>query len=98
MEDDVWHNALSSTEELSVDIKSAETDTITNEKKAEFTHTARRKESFRVHGDLKSLLSQLSTASQAPDFDSPTVQNQHEQAILHNITSMKLKESAQLIN
>jgi len=86
LEDDVWHNALSSTEELSVDIKSAETDTITDEKKAEFTHTARRKESFRVHEDLKSLLSQLSAASQAPDFDSPTVQNQHEQAILHNIT------------
>ncbi|RLN40432.1 putative myosin-binding protein 6 [Panicum miliaceum] len=87
LEDDVWHNALSSTEELSsVDTKSAETDTITDEKKAEFTHTARRKDSFRVHEDLKSLLSQLSTASQAPDFDISTVQNQHEQAILHNIT------------
>lgn len=35
---------------------------------------------------MKSLLSQISTASQAPDCDSPTVQNQHEQAILQNIT------------
>ncbi|CAL4944888.1 unnamed protein product [Urochloa decumbens] len=38
-----------------------------------------------IHEDLKSLLSQLSTATQAPDYDS-LVQNQHEQAIVQNIT------------
>lgn len=85
-EDDVWHNALSSTEELSVAAKLAKTDTIADGKKAEFTDTTRRKESSKVHEDLKSLLSQLSNASQAPDCDSPTVQNQHEHAILQNIT------------
>ncbi|CAN6297440.1 unnamed protein product [Urochloa humidicola] len=85
LEDDVWHNALSSTEELSVAAKSAETSTIADEKKAQFTHTTRNN-SFKVHEDLKSLLSQLSTASQAPDYDSPTVRNQHEQDIVQNIT------------
>ncbi|CAL4919561.1 unnamed protein product [Urochloa decumbens] len=84
LEDDVWHNALSSSEEFSVAASSAETDTIAHEKKAQFTHTTRNN-SFIVHEDLKSLLSQLSTATQAPDYDSP-VQNQHEQAIVQNIT------------
>ncbi|KAF8710083.1 hypothetical protein HU200_029812 [Digitaria exilis] len=83
---DVWHDTLSPTEELSVAAKSAETDTIADEKKPEFTHATRMKDSLKVHEDLRSLLSQLSTASQAPDCNSPTVQNQHEQAILHNIT------------
>ncbi|CAN6286513.1 unnamed protein product [Urochloa humidicola] len=86
LEDDVWHNALSSTEELSVAAKLAETDTIADEKKAQFNHTTTRNNSFDVHEDLKSLLSQLSTASQAPDYDSPAVQNQHEQDIVQNIT------------
>ncbi|XP_062214310.1 probable myosin-binding protein 5 isoform X2 [Phragmites australis] len=85
-EDDVWHNALSSTEKLSVAAKSAETDTIADENKAEFTHRTTRKNSFKVHEDLKLLLSQLSTSSHAPDTDSPTVQDQREKAILHNIT------------
>uniref|UniRef100_A0A0A9GX99 GTD-binding domain-containing protein n=1 Tax=Arundo donax TaxID=35708 RepID=A0A0A9GX99_ARUDO len=85
-EDDIWHNALSSTDELSVDAKSAETDTTIDEKKAEFTHRTARRHSFKVHEDLKLLLSQLSSTSQASDIDSPTVQNQYEQDILHNIT------------
>ncbi|CAL4936487.1 unnamed protein product [Urochloa decumbens] len=83
LEDDIWHNALSSSEEFSAAANSAETDTIA-QKKAQFTHTTRNN-SFIVHEDLKSLLSQLSTATQAPDYDS-LVQNQHEQDIVQNIT------------
>ncbi|KAJ1293190.1 hypothetical protein BS78_01G049100 [Paspalum vaginatum] len=85
-DDDVWHNALSSAEELSIASKSAETDTMPDGNKAEFTQRPTGKNSSKVHEDLKTLLSQLSTASQAPSCDSPPVQNHHEQAILHNIT------------
>ncbi|CAD6207081.1 unnamed protein product [Miscanthus lutarioriparius] len=85
-EDDVWHNALSSSDELSITTKSVETDTLPDENKVEFTQRRSRNNSLKVHEDLKSLLSQLSTASRATDSDSPTVQNNHEQAILNNIT------------
>ncbi|CAD6215001.1 unnamed protein product [Miscanthus lutarioriparius] len=84
-EDDVWHNALSSSDELSIATKSVETDTLPDENKVEFTQRRSRNNSLKVHEDLKSLLSQL-TASRATDSDSPIVQNNHEQAILHNIT------------
>jgi hypothetical protein len=84
-EDDLWHNALSS-DELSIANKSVETDTLPDENKVEFTQRRSRNNFLKVHEDLKSLLSQLSTASRATDSDSPTVQNHHEQAILNNIT------------
>ncbi|WVZ60887.1 hypothetical protein U9M48_010847 [Paspalum notatum var. saurae] len=84
--EDIWHNALSSPEDLSAASKSAETDTMSDGNKAEFTQRPTGKNSSKVHEDLKTLLSQLSTASQAPGCDSSTVQNHHEQAILHNIT------------
>ncbi|KAL6894261.1 hypothetical protein ACP4OV_008359 [Aristida adscensionis] len=86
LEVDNWHNDLSSTEEFSGAPDSAGTDNMANEMKAEFTHRTTRKDSFEVHEDLKLLLSQLSTTSQTPEFDSPNVQEQNEQAILHNIT------------
>ncbi|EER93280.1 probable myosin-binding protein 5 [Sorghum bicolor] len=87
-EDEVWHNALSSSDELSIATKSVETDTLLDENKVEFTQRKTRNNSLKVHEDLKSLLSQLSTASasRATDSDSPIVQNNHEQAILNNIT------------
>ncbi|XP_062212701.1 probable myosin-binding protein 5 isoform X2 [Phragmites australis] len=83
-EDDVWHNALSSTEDSSGVAKSAETDAMPIEMKADFSQGTTRKNSLKVHEDLKLLLSQVST-SQAPDIDSHTVQDQGEQAIHHNI-------------
>ncbi|KAL6638051.1 hypothetical protein ACP70R_025623 [Stipagrostis hirtigluma subsp. patula] len=87
LEDDVWHNALSSTEELlEVANKSAQQTDDVSKMEAEFTHRATRKDSFKVNEDLKVLLSQLSTTSQSPETDSPTIQDQSEQAILHNIT------------
>ncbi|TVU44572.1 hypothetical protein EJB05_04017, partial [Eragrostis curvula] len=86
-EDDTWHSALGSTEDLSVaGTRLSETDTIEGEKKAGFAHMTSRKNSFNAREDLKLLLSQLSNTSNAIDTYSPTVQDQSEQAILHNIT------------
>lgn len=70
-EDDVWHNALSYPDELSIATKSVEADTLPDENKVEFTERRSRNNSLKVHEDLKSLLSQLSTASRATDSDSP---------------------------
>jgi hypothetical protein len=85
-ENDDWHSAVDCTEQLRVSATSAETDTMEGEKKPEFTHVTSLKKSFNVHEDVKLLLSQLSNTSLAPDNDSPTVHDQREQAILHNIS------------
>ncbi|KAK3145787.1 hypothetical protein QOZ80_3BG0257500 [Eleusine coracana subsp. coracana] len=86
-ENDVWHSACGSTEELPVAATTpAETNTMEGEKRAELTHTPSLKNSFNVHEDLKLLLSQLSNTSLAPDIDSPIVHDQSEHAILHNIS------------
>ncbi|XP_037443867.1 probable myosin-binding protein 6 [Triticum dicoccoides] len=80
-EEDVWHNAD--------DGEPSETKAAADEPDPEISDRATtRQDSFRVHQHLKLLLSQLSTSSssfRAPD--SPSVQEQqHEQAVLRNIT------------
>lgn len=97
-EDDVWHNALDSTEEsprtTTDSDKSSETKAATDEPKPEFSdRTTTRQDSFIVHHDLKLLLSQVSTSYRTPDpsdvfaADTPNSQEQqHEQAVLRNIT------------
>lgn len=84
-EDDVWHNALSSIDELPGVDKSFETNTASDEMKAEFSDRTTWKDSFRVHENLKLLLSQLSTF-QVPDSLNDFIDSQREQAILQNIT------------
>uniref|UniRef100_A0ACD5X8S4 Uncharacterized protein n=3 Tax=Avena sativa TaxID=4498 RepID=A0ACD5X8S4_AVESA len=86
----VWHNALGSSEELpgttttDVDDRSSETKAASDESKPEFSDRATaRQDSLVVHQDLKLLLSQLSISSRTPD---PSVEQQHEQAVLRNIT------------
>lgn len=104
-EDDVWHNALGSTEELpgTDDDNSAETKAASVEPIPEFSDRTTRQDSFRVHQqDLKLLLTQISTSSRAPDSstgfaDSPTMhESQHEQeAILRNISrALSLERSS----
>ncbi|CAM0876901.1 unnamed protein product [Alopecurus aequalis] len=99
LEDDVWHNATTSTEELpgttTDDAKSSETKAASDEPKPEFSDRGTtRQDSFIVHDvhqDLKLLLSQLSTSSRAPDpsaaftADTPRLQ---EEAVLRNITRL----------
>uniref|UniRef100_A0ACD5WBF0 Uncharacterized protein n=2 Tax=Avena sativa TaxID=4498 RepID=A0ACD5WBF0_AVESA len=89
-EDDVWHNALGSSEEspgtstTDVDDRSSETKAASDESKPEFSDRATaRQDSLVVHQDLKLLLSQLSISSRTPEV---SVEQQHEQAVLRNIT------------
>lgn len=99
-EDDVWHNALGSTDHgksspgTTNHAKSSETEAASDEPKPEFSdRTTTRQDSFIVHQDLKLLLSQLSTSFQTPDpsaaFAAGSLsfhEQQHEQAVLRNIT------------
>ncbi|KAG8098578.1 hypothetical protein GUJ93_ZPchr0013g37162 [Zizania palustris] len=82
-EEDVWHNALSSIRELPVAENLAETSTATNELKAELTDRTIKNASFRAHEDLKLLLSQVSSSDA---ICSPSIHEQHEHAVLNNIT------------
>ncbi|KAM3261171.1 hypothetical protein ACQJBY_052061 [Aegilops geniculata] len=79
-EEDVWHNAD--------DGEPSETKAAADEPDPEFSDRATtRQDSFRVHQHLKLLLSQLSTSSSFRAPDSPSLQEQqHEQAVLRNIT------------
>lgn len=79
-DDDVWHNAD--------DGEPSETKAAADEPEPEFPDRATaRQDSLRVHHHLKLLLSQLSTSSSFRAPDSPSVQEQqHEQAVLRNIT------------
>ncbi|KAM3278944.1 hypothetical protein ACQJBY_046315 [Aegilops geniculata] len=81
-EEDVWHNATDNGEP-------SESKAAADEPEPELSDRATtRQDSLRVHQHLKLLLSQLSTSSssfRAPD--SPSLQEQqHEQAVLRNIT------------
>ncbi|XBH73433.1 hypothetical protein VPH35_100536 [Triticum aestivum] len=79
-EEDVWHDAD--------DGEPSETEAAADEPDPEFSDRATtRQDSLRVHQHLKLLLSQLSTSSSFRAPDSPSVQEQqHEQAVLRNIT------------
>lgn len=80
-EEDEWHNATDNGEP-------SKTKAAADEPGPEFSDRATtRQDSFRVHQHLKLLLSQLSTSSSFRAPDSPSVQEQqHEQAVLRNIT------------